>query len=67
MDKTELLQGRPEDPETAEGIMEILEKVHAIFINLRDADEGEFPPFAVSEALIRSLITSVHGGNKGNG
>jgi hypothetical protein len=46
--------------------LRILEKVHGIFVNLRDADEGDFPPFAVTEALIRSLVTSVNGGHGEN-
>lgn len=46
--------------------LRILEKVHGIFVNLRDADEGGFPPFAVTEALIRSLITSVNGRHEEN-
>ncbi len=40
--------------------LQLLEKVHGIFINIRAADrEGTFPPFAVTEALIRSLISSI--------
>lgn len=40
--------------------LRLLEKVHEIFVNLRVADgEGTFPPFAVTEALIRSLVSSV--------
>lgn len=40
--------------------LQLLEKIHDIFVIIRNADrEGAFPPFAVTEALIRSLIFSI--------
>ncbi|CEO58834.1 hypothetical protein PMG11_03536 [Penicillium brasilianum] len=40
--------------------LRLLEKILEVFVTLRIADgEGGFPPFAVTEALIRNLISSV--------
>jgi hypothetical protein len=46
--------------------LRLLEKVHEIFVNLRDADGGGFPPFAVTEALIRNLVSLIKDGHGEN-
>lgn len=40
--------------------LQLLEKIHEVFITLRIADgENGFPPFAITEALIQHLVSSV--------